>query len=110
MAMDAILATIADGGQAMVDMYREVGRHKLITCLNSDIILNLQRRSRPTPRGRPCVGFSGCTKNPMLPEGATASPCRYFCWMCDLANVGLACFSYVAIRKRGSFIPTRMDF
>jgi hypothetical protein len=33
MATDAILATIANGGQAIVDINREVARNKLIYCL-----------------------------------------------------------------------------
>jgi len=33
MAMDAIVATIVDGGRAIVDIDREVGRNKLISQL-----------------------------------------------------------------------------
>ena len=33
MAMDAIVATIVDGGQVIVDIDREVGRNKLISQL-----------------------------------------------------------------------------
>jgi hypothetical protein len=32
MAMDAILATIANSGQAIVNINREAGRNKLISC------------------------------------------------------------------------------
>jgi hypothetical protein len=40
MAMDAILATIADGEQAIVGIDREAGRNKLISCLIFTLILN----------------------------------------------------------------------
>ena len=39
--MDAILAIIADGGRAIVLIYREVGRNKLISYLLYKLILNL---------------------------------------------------------------------
>jgi hypothetical protein len=40
MAMDAILATVADGGQAIVDIGREAGKNKLISFLIYYLILN----------------------------------------------------------------------
>jgi hypothetical protein len=40
MVMDAILATVADGGRAIVDIDREIGRNNLITRLINDILLN----------------------------------------------------------------------
>jgi hypothetical protein len=38
--MNAVLAIISDGGQVIVDIDREVGRNKLISCLIHNIILN----------------------------------------------------------------------
>jgi hypothetical protein len=38
--MDAILATIANGEQAIDDIDREAGRNKLISCLTFTLILN----------------------------------------------------------------------
>jgi hypothetical protein len=40
MAMDAILATIAAGEQAIVGINRETGRNKLTSCLIFSLILN----------------------------------------------------------------------
>jgi len=40
MAMDAILATIANGRQAIVDIDREAGRNKFISCLINYFILS----------------------------------------------------------------------
>jgi hypothetical protein len=40
MAMDAILATVADGVRAIVDIDREASRNKLISCLIYYFILN----------------------------------------------------------------------
>jgi hypothetical protein len=50
MAMGAILATIADDGeQAIVDIDREAGRNKLISCLIHTLIINLLTAALPNP-------------------------------------------------------------
>jgi hypothetical protein len=38
--MDAMLDTVADSGQVIVDMDREAGRNKLISCFIYNLILN----------------------------------------------------------------------
>jgi hypothetical protein len=40
MAMDAILATVANGRQTIVDINRKAGRNKLISCSIYYFILN----------------------------------------------------------------------
>jgi hypothetical protein len=57
MAMDAILATIADGGQAIVHIDREANRNKLITCLIYNLILNPSKETLSNPF---CRGSEGC--------------------------------------------------
>jgi hypothetical protein len=47
--MDAILATIADGGQAMVHIDREASRNTLIICLIYNLILNPSKETSPNP-------------------------------------------------------------
>jgi hypothetical protein len=49
MAMDAILATIANWGRAIVHINREASRNKLITCLIYNSILNPLKETLPYP-------------------------------------------------------------
>jgi hypothetical protein len=49
MAIDAILATVADGGRAIVDIDREAGRDKLISCLVYYFILNPSTAASANP-------------------------------------------------------------
>ncbi len=56
MAMDAILATIANRDQAIVGIIREASRNKLISCLIFTLILNplMAALSNPFCRGSWC--------------------------------------------------------
>jgi hypothetical protein len=53
MAIDAILATVANGGQAIVDIDREAGRNKLISHLIYYILLNppMMASAKPFRKG-----------------------------------------------------------
>ena len=55
--MDAILATIVDGGRAIVLIYREVGRNKLISPLICNLILNHLKATLPNPFRRGARGW-----------------------------------------------------
>jgi hypothetical protein len=48
-AMDAILATIADGGRAIIFIYREAGRNKLIYYSLYKFILNPSTAATSNP-------------------------------------------------------------
>ena len=48
-AMDAILATIDDDGWAIVLIYRETGKNKLISPLICNLILNHLKATLPKP-------------------------------------------------------------
>jgi hypothetical protein len=52
--MDAIFATIADGGQAINDIDREAGRNKLISFLIYHFILNLSMVASANPFHKVC--------------------------------------------------------
>ena len=58
MATEAILATIVDGGQAIVLNYREARRNKLISPLICNLILNHLKATLPNPFHR-CAGGWG---------------------------------------------------
>jgi hypothetical protein len=49
MAMDAILATIVDGGRGIVLIYREACRNKLFSPSNCNLILNHLKTTLPNP-------------------------------------------------------------
>jgi hypothetical protein len=51
--MDAILATIVDGGGAIVLIYREAGRNKLISHLICNLILNHLKATSGVGYARP---------------------------------------------------------
>ena len=55
--MNAVLAIIADSGQGIVDIDREVGRNKLITRLIHDIILNPLMAALANPFRRGSQGW-----------------------------------------------------
>jgi hypothetical protein len=59
MAMDAILATVANAEQAIVDIYREAGRNKLIYHLIYTLILNPLMAALPNPFCRSSRGWGG---------------------------------------------------
>ena len=70
--MNAVLAIIADSGQGIVDIDREVGRNKLITRLIHDIILNPLMAAWPTPSVEAPRGGVCLTDKTMRLEGQTA--------------------------------------
>jgi hypothetical protein len=55
--MDAILATIANGGRAIVDIDREAGRNKLISCLSYYFILKPSEVASAKPFRRDSRGW-----------------------------------------------------
>jgi hypothetical protein len=55
--MNAVLAIIADGGQGIVDIDREVGRNEFITRLIHDIILNHSMAALANPFRRGSRGW-----------------------------------------------------
>jgi hypothetical protein len=55
--MNAVLAIIANGGQGIVDIDREVGRNKFITRLIHDIILNPSMVASANPFRRGSRGW-----------------------------------------------------
>jgi hypothetical protein len=57
MAMDAILATVANREQAIVGIYREASRNKLISCLIFTLILNLLTAALSNPFHRGSRGW-----------------------------------------------------
>jgi hypothetical protein len=57
MSMDAILATIVDGGWAIVLIYREASRNKLISPLIYNSILNHLKATLPNPFRRGAWGW-----------------------------------------------------
>ncbi len=57
MAVDAALATVADGAREIVDIDREAGRHKLISRLINHLILNLLRVVSADPFHRGSQGW-----------------------------------------------------
>ncbi len=55
--MDAILATIDDGGWAIVFIYRETGKNLLISPLICNLILNHLKATLPDPLRRGAQGW-----------------------------------------------------
>ena len=55
--MEAILATTVDGGWAIVLIYREAGRNKLISPLICNLILNHLKATLPNPFRRGARGW-----------------------------------------------------
>ncbi len=75
MAMDAILATIAEGKQAIVDINRDAGRNKLISHLFYHIILNpsMAASANPFCRGTQRWGICYSSKTMSLEEQTAPS-------------------------------------
>ena len=71
--MNAILAIISDGGQGIVDIDREVGRNKLITCLIQDIILNPLMAASANPFCRGSRGWGMLARQNHAAGGANGS-------------------------------------
>jgi hypothetical protein len=55
--MDAILATIVDGGRVIVLIYREAGRNKLFSPSICNLILNHLKATLPNPFWRGARGW-----------------------------------------------------
>jgi len=55
--MDAIFATIVDGGWAIVLIYREAGKNKFISPLICNLILNHLKATLPNPLRRGARGW-----------------------------------------------------
>jgi hypothetical protein len=86
MAMDAILATIANGGRAIVDINREARRNKLISHFLYYLILNplTATLAKPFRRGS-CWGWSMFSIKTMPLERQTTPS-----WWGCLCAVGFA--------------------
>jgi hypothetical protein len=70
--MDAIFATIVDGGRAIVLIYREAGRNKLFSPLICILILNHLKATLPNPFHRGARGWGTLGQQTMPLEGKTA--------------------------------------
>jgi hypothetical protein len=83
MAMDATLAAPANGRQAIVDIDREEGRNKLISCLIYYFTLNPLTMALADPfcRGSWVWGMF-CHKNMLLERQMAPSWCRCLCDVC----------------------------
>jgi hypothetical protein len=71
--MDAILATIVDGGRAIVLIYREVGRNKLIYPLICNLILNHLKATLPNPFRRGAWGWGTLVQHNHAAGGENSS-------------------------------------
>ncbi len=101
-AMDAILATVANGGQAPVDINREAGRNKIISHFIYYLILNPSTSALANPFCRGPWGWgmfshkkSCCWQGKGLHHGGD---------VCVLCDVLLA-----KSHRQELFIPTRTD-
>jgi hypothetical protein len=72
-AINAIFAIIANGRQGIVDIDREVGRNKLITCLIHDIILNPSMAASANPFRGGSRGWSMLSRQNHAAGGANGS-------------------------------------
>ncbi len=99
-AMDAILAIIANGRRAIVVIYREAGRNKLISYSLYKFILSLRLRPCPTPceEAPVCGVYSSMETMPL--DGKTAHHGGDVCVMCVLLAKSLPSVSF-------SFPPER---
>jgi hypothetical protein len=87
MAIHAIFAIIADGGRAIILIYREAGRNKLISYSLYKFILNPSTVATSTPC-KEATGGVVCSSIKSMPlEGETApSWWRCFCVCVQLAK------------------------
>ena len=70
--MNAVLTIIADGGQGIVDIDREVERNKFITCLIHDIILNPLMAASANPFRRSSRGWGMLARQNHAAGGANS--------------------------------------
>jgi hypothetical protein len=71
--MDAMLDTVANSGQVIVDMDREAGRNKLISCLIYNLILNPLMGVSANPLRRGSWGWNiFCHKNYATAEASSS--------------------------------------
>ncbi len=71
--MHAVLDIIVEGGNGIVDIDREVGRNKFITCLIHDIILNPSMLALANPFHRGSQGWGMLRQQNHAARGANGS-------------------------------------
>ncbi len=101
MAMDAILATIADGEQEIVGIDREASRNKLISCLIFTVILNLWWWPCRTPSAE-APGGGVCSTIETMPLERQTAPSW---WVCLCA----VCFASKKPSEWEFFVPAGND-
>ena len=101
MAINAVLAIIADGGRAIVVIYREGSRNKLISPLLYNFILNPSMAASSNPFRRGSQGWGTLVHQNHGAGGGNGS-----------IMVGMfvcLCLASQNPSEREFFVPTRMD-